>query len=72
MNGSGLLVPVGNVKALAQAMAWIVKHSDQAKAMGEAGRRQMAAYDIQHIIDLHDQLYTRALADESIVSNPVY
>ncbi len=61
--GCGLLVKVGDVDALARAMAWVAQYPDKARALGEAGRREMAHYDTAHIVVLHDQLYTRALAD---------
>ena len=62
-SGCGLLVKVGDTDALARAMAWVAQYPDKARAMGEAGRREMAHYDTAQIVELHDQLYARALAD---------
>ena len=36
---SGFLVPVGDVGAMADRMAWLLDHPDEAAAMGDAGRR---------------------------------
>ncbi|WP_303814438.1 glycosyltransferase family 4 protein [Selenomonas ruminantium] len=35
---AGLLVPPGNVKALMQAMIWVVKHAEECTEMGKRGR----------------------------------
>ncbi len=56
----GLLVKLGDVEGLAQAMAWVLDHSEDAQAMGKRGRERMAAYDLQHILELHETLYAEA------------
>ncbi|MFO0969278.1 MAG: glycosyltransferase [Gemmataceae bacterium] len=60
-SGCGLLHPVGDVQRLAEAMAWILDHSEEAVAMGERGRRFISHYDVRHIIRLHEDLYEEAL-----------
>ncbi len=35
---TGFLVPVGDVAAMADRMAWLLDHPEQAQTMGEAGR----------------------------------
>jgi glycosyltransferase involved in cell wall biosynthesis len=60
-NGRGLMVPVGDVPALTNALAWVLDHPDEAQAMGERGRAVMAAYDLSHILELHEDLYDEAL-----------
>lgn len=60
-NGGGLLVGVGRPDELAQAMAWVLQHPDEARLMGERGRQHMAAYDIRNILALHEDLYRKAL-----------
>ncbi|MGA9380770.1 MAG: glycosyltransferase family 4 protein [Phormidium sp.] len=57
----GLLVELGNVEQLSQAMTWILDHPIAAKAMGKRGREFMASYDSQHIFKLHEALYAEAL-----------
>lgn len=61
-DGAGLLCAVGDVKGLAQAMARIVDDPVAAQSMGQRGQAQAAAYDLQTVIALHDDLYERALA----------
>jgi glycosyltransferase involved in cell wall biosynthesis len=58
----GLLVNVGDVKALADAMIWILEHPNEAQDMGERGRKSMSDYDLNHIIHLHETLYAEALS----------
>jgi glycosyltransferase involved in cell wall biosynthesis len=55
--GCGLLVEVGDTQAICQAMEWILTHPEDAKSMGKRGREQMAAYDLQYILHLHESLY---------------
>lgn len=59
--GCGLLVKVGDIDELAEAMKWVLEHPEEAQAMGRKGRERMAAYDIQHILKLHEVLYMEAL-----------
>jgi glycosyltransferase involved in cell wall biosynthesis len=62
----GLLVPVGDVAALAQAMDWILCHPRHALHMGRTGRAKVTAYDIQRLLKLHEQLYAEALEKRSV------
>lgn len=39
---TGFLVPVGDVTAMAERMAWLLDHPDETAAMGEAGRELVA------------------------------
>ena len=59
--GSGRLVPVGDVEALHRAMEWTLDHRDAARVAAERGRRRMRLYDVHRVIELHDELYARAL-----------
>ena len=61
--GCGLLVKVGDVEGLAQAMAWVLDHPEDAQIMGKRGRERMAAYDLHSILELHEALYTEAMAE---------
>ena len=58
----GVLVEVGDVEGLRQAMAWVLEHPGEARAMGKRGRERMAEYDIRHILNMHEQLYAEALS----------
>jgi glycosyltransferase involved in cell wall biosynthesis len=58
----GLLVEVGDIKALSQAIAEMIDHPEKAKQMGANGRDKVASYDVQHIIEQYTQIYHQALA----------
>lgn len=60
--GCGLLVEVGDIEGLAEAMAWVIEHPEEAKTMGKRGRERMAAYDLRSIVKLHEELYAEALS----------
>jgi glycosyltransferase involved in cell wall biosynthesis len=62
-NGAGLLVEVGDVDGIAQAMRQILDDPDTAVQMGKNGRQQIHLYDLQNIIQLHEQLYAEALSE---------
>jgi glycosyltransferase involved in cell wall biosynthesis len=62
-SGAGLIVPIGDIGALAHAMDLLAGDSEQAHRMGAAGRVQVRAYDLDKVIRLHEQLYTEALGD---------
>ncbi|GAB4529526.1 MAG: glycosyltransferase family 4 protein [Pleurocapsa sp.] len=57
----GLLVDVGDINGLSQAMAWIVDHPQDAVGMGQRGRAKMSEYDVKQIIQKYAQLYDLAL-----------
>jgi glycosyltransferase involved in cell wall biosynthesis len=63
--GCGLLVPVGDVDRLAEAMAHILDHPDRARSMGARGRRLVADYDLRKVIQLHEDLYDEALRPQA-------
>jgi glycosyltransferase involved in cell wall biosynthesis len=60
-DNSGLLVNVGDITALSNAMNWVLDHAQEAKEMGERGRTRMFNYDINNILYLHEKLYAEAL-----------
>lgn len=62
----GLLFPVGDVQALTDCMAWILDHPQQAKVMGKMGRDRMSTFDLNHVIQRHEELYTKALSSSSV------
>jgi glycosyltransferase involved in cell wall biosynthesis len=59
--GAGILVPVGDVDAIARAIRSVCNHPQEAVLMAQAARERAPAYDIAHVIRLHEQLYDRAL-----------
>ena len=63
-NGRGQLVPVGDVRGFADAIAWILDRPSAAEQIGQRGREAMANYDLSNIIRLHETLYNEALGNE--------
>ena len=62
--GGGLLVSVGDVGALARAIGYLADHPDEARTMGEMGRRAVEAYSLDRVIAMHEALYSEALGRE--------
>ena len=58
----GLLVDVGDIDKLARAMQLVIDDTSLTQAMGTAGRRKSEAYDLTHILRMHEELYNEALA----------
>ncbi len=56
-NGNGILVKVGDIQALTQAITWILEHPESAKTMGKGARKQMMAYAEKPINELYESLY---------------
>jgi glycosyltransferase involved in cell wall biosynthesis len=64
--GSGLLVDVGDVRGLTAAITQIIDRPEEASQMAQRGRQDLvSAYDLQHIIQLHDRLYALALSNRN-------
>jgi glycosyltransferase involved in cell wall biosynthesis len=61
----GLLVEVGDIAALSQAIAQMIDHPQQAAQMGANGRQKIATYDVQNIIEQYTQIYDQALARQT-------
>jgi glycosyltransferase involved in cell wall biosynthesis len=59
---AGLLVDVGDINQLAKAMQLMIDDSTAAAVLGEAGLQQSEAYDLSHILRMHEELYEEALA----------
>ena len=75
--GAGLLTRSGDVQDLANAMQIVLNSPDAASAMGRLGKQQSEAYDLAHILRMHEALYQDALAArrsagtrETIVPSP--
>lgn len=55
--GGGLLVTLGDIDGLAQAMNWILDRPAEAQAMGRRGREAMAKFDLSTVLAMHEALY---------------
>ena len=59
--GCGLLVDVGDVAGLADAMTWVLDRPQAATKMAKLGYERISTYDLEVVIQLHEQLYSEAL-----------
>jgi len=54
---NGFLVSPGDVELLADKMIYLLKHSDEARAMGKAGREMIVEFDINAMVRSQERLY---------------
>jgi glycosyltransferase involved in cell wall biosynthesis len=62
----GLLVEVGDINGLAQAMAQMIDNPEKTEQMGRTGRKKMFDYDVTCIIKLYLNIYNLALAKHEL------
>ena len=60
-DGAGLLVEVGDVKAMSAAMRSIVQEPEKAQVIAERAYRKVRRYALPRVISLHHELYTGLL-----------
>jgi glycosyltransferase involved in cell wall biosynthesis len=58
-DGGGILVKVGDVDSLAQAIVRIIECPSETKLMIEEGMNYINKYDLRQIVHLHEKLYNR-------------
>lgn len=63
-SGAGIVVPVGNVAALAEAMQYLINQPEEADKMGKHGLEAIRAYDLANILRLHMELYGEVLREK--------
>jgi glycosyltransferase involved in cell wall biosynthesis len=62
-NGCGLLVPLGDTNALAQAMSQVVEDPDSLAVMATKAQTKIASYDLKKILQQYSEIYQLALTD---------
>ena len=61
---TGLLVPPGNGRALAEAIRWLLEHPVEAARFGEAGRRRVAEhFELSAMVRQYEAVYERLVAE---------
>lgn len=60
-DGRGILVPVGDGDALASAIRWVTENGAEAARMAGLARERTRSFDLRRILQLHEELYSRAL-----------
>ncbi|MCX5884006.1 MAG: glycosyltransferase family 4 protein [Deltaproteobacteria bacterium] len=68
---NGFIVPIGDVQALAKAIARLCHDPEMRRRMGEAGRRMAPRYSSEEMIKMIDQLYGK-LIDEHHIVRPLH
>ncbi len=63
--GAGLTVEVGDVEALARAMAWVLDHPEEVCAMAARGRRRAKAYALPRVLEALDRIYGTVLGAQN-------
>ena len=64
--GAGIVVPVGDVGALARAMDQVLDNPDESRAMAVRGRQRMVErYQLSPLLARHEVLYRELLTDRS-------
>ena len=63
---AGIIVPVGDVPALARAMDRVLEDPDAARAMAATGRRRIVEqFELSTLLGHHEELYRDVLAERS-------
>jgi glycosyltransferase involved in cell wall biosynthesis len=60
-DGCGLLVDVGDVDGLAAAMTIVLDRPEEAANMSKLGSERISTYNLEAIVQLHEQLYAEAV-----------
>ena len=67
--GCGLLVKLGDIDGLAQAMAWVLDRPVAAREMAQRGRKSILAYELQNILKQYEALYAEINNQQSTINN---
>lgn len=62
-DGCGLLVPLGDVDRLAEAMEWVLTHPAEAAHMAESARTTAKGHDVDAVNTVYENLYMKALEE---------
>ncbi|MEC4812920.1 MAG: glycosyltransferase family 4 protein [Scytonema sp. PMC 1069.18] len=66
--GCGLLVNVGDIKAVAAAMGWILDNPQAARVMAQRAYERIADYELSQIVQQHEVLYAKAIQHKEFAS----
>ncbi|HLA28920.1 MAG TPA: glycosyltransferase family 4 protein [Syntrophales bacterium] len=64
---NGLLVPVGDVAAWAEAISCLCRDPERRRRMGDAGRQMAPFYSSEEMIKRIDQLYRKLLSENRLI-----
>jgi glycosyltransferase involved in cell wall biosynthesis len=63
---NGILVPVGDTEALAEAINKLLKNPEQSHRLSETGKRTAAHYDWKKVASSYTKLYCQAIESKSL------
>jgi glycosyltransferase involved in cell wall biosynthesis len=63
---AGILVPPGDPAALAEAITTLLRDTQRARALGDAGRRRAPRYSAEAMLEALAKLYHEVMADAGI------
>ncbi len=69
-DGCGVLVPLGSLDEMARGIEWTINHPRAASNMAVRGQTRLQAYDLRHLVQLHESLYTRVLVQAPPPQSP--
>ncbi|MBA3527998.1 MAG: glycosyltransferase family 4 protein [Propionibacteriaceae bacterium] len=67
-DASGILVPQGDVEALARAMQHLLDHPEKREAMGRAAQERAQLFTAESVLSRFERLYQDILAREGVVA----
>jgi phosphatidylinositol alpha-mannosyltransferase len=62
IRNAGVLVPPGDAKELANAVAGVLEDPDRSAELGERGRAAVSRFDWSSVLDLYLAVYRRAIS----------
>jgi glycosyltransferase involved in cell wall biosynthesis len=62
-DGRGMLVTVGNVEEIAEAMHHVRQHTKETRMMVQRSREYIEQFQIEHLLAMHDELYSELLSE---------
>lgn len=67
---NGFLKAPGDIDGLADQIIVLLRHPDQAKAMGSAGQQRVAEFDIHRMVQQQEELYLRLTRAGNVKNQP--
>ena len=68
-DSNGYLYPCRDVKGLASMMDWIAKNPQELKDKGIAGKKKVAGYSLETVLDHHDAIYEVLLTEKGSMTD---
>lgn len=66
-DGRGLLVSVGDVAAIRDALVFVVSHPERVQRMAARARTHVASYDVRAVLEAYEEVFAASSARQSAV-----